>query len=220
MSDRIESIDATDLATAAGWTIPHGWAVVAYVERNPCMYNPYTECGSSDVDEPEPDTVTRAFCRHCDGWIRKLDEDSIAGVGPDADGRQPVIGDWTESATGIDCPGADDRVHQPAEPVAVRWWQSARWIDVLVGVEIMDADGRSWGIAVTADGLVYGEYPQVVNRNTGEISVQRRRPLTDSDSPVPLLIDTAARKAQQALFDHANAAPVILYTPPQPGAGG
>lgn len=56
---------------------------------------------------------TRATCRHCQSTIRQLDIDTLDGVGPDADGRNPRPGDWAEEITGIDCPGTDDRRHTP-----------------------------------------------------------------------------------------------------------
>lgn len=61
-------------------------------------------------------TWRTALCKHCGDSIRELDADSVVGVGPDADGREPEPGYWAALATGIDCPGTDDRTHQPGAP--------------------------------------------------------------------------------------------------------
>lgn len=61
---------------------------------------------------PEPPNATTT-CRHCEASIRLLAAEDIAGMGADADGRDPQPGDWADLVTGIDCPGTDDRRHEP-----------------------------------------------------------------------------------------------------------
>lgn len=209
-NDRIASREVTAAARAAGWKLPERWEVLAYVGPNPMVFNPHKESATSNVENVDEPNPTQGFCRWCDGWIHKLDEDTVTGMGPDADGRQPEPGDWAEQATGIDCPGVDDRKHmRDHEPVAVRWWLQGKWADVQVAVEVFDHDGRCWGIAMRG-GVKMGTYPHNVDRDTGQITTRQFDPLNGPETSVPQLIDEAMRMAQQALVEHAETAPVIL----------
>lgn len=95
------------------------------------------------MDDPTTDT-DRMTCRYCGGELRRLGPDDLDGVGPDADGREPQPGDWAEPATGIDCPGNDDRVHMPA--VADRDTAAGRAALAAVVAEHYHGD---WDAAIT-----------------------------------------------------------------------
>jgi hypothetical protein len=203
-----DKIDVTDRATTAGWTLPEGWRVLAWLAPDDTVSDPRDngDVYSTDVDEKDYDNPTRAFCKHCEGWIRKLDADAVTGMGPDADGREPQPGDWAESVTGIDCPAVDDRRHEPDEPAVVRAWRADRWQFVGVLVDVVDPDGRVWG-RDSLWAVESGEFPQV-DPDTGTVTYTTLDPLSD-DHPLVDLIPQALSEARDALAKHAARAPMI-----------
>jgi hypothetical protein len=205
--DKIDYVDITDRVTGMGWTLPDGWTVTAHTLDDDCVTDPRNEgdCYATDVDEADYNNPTRAFCRHCEAWIRRLDADSLAGVGPDADGREAEPGDWADLATGIDCPGSDNRAHEPDEPLAVRAWRRGEWAFVTVVVQVWDGDEREWG-RDSLGGTEAGRFPYMIDPETGAVEYKQIDPLRDPDHPLPDMIGEAMGQAREAIAKLQGAA--------------
>lgn len=191
--------DEVPAALLIGWTLPEGWTVRAWTEDDDSITDPRDEGDvyNTDVDEGDYDHPTKAFCRHCGAWIRLLDEDSIASIGPTSEGVKPRVGDWADQVTGIDCPMALE--HAPDEPLVVRMWRSDHWRFVGVLVEVLDADGREWGRA-DLWGVEFGTFPSRIDPETGAVTSVEVDPLTD-EYPLSELVPQALEEAQKALSE-------------------
>lgn len=72
---QISIADVTDRSTAAGWCLPEGWRVLAWTEHDDDLDDlddPREKGDTSNTDVD--DNPTRAFCKHCDRWVCKLDQ--------------------------------------------------------------------------------------------------------------------------------------------------
>lgn len=165
------------------------WAWLTPDRHVPFDMSPGYTC---DVDEPDPANPTRAFCRWCGGWIRKLDTAGAARVNAlhpaDAD-HQPVaeVGDWVRGRAGIKC--AESDLHEPDESLVLRMWRDRAWSFVTVNVEILDRAGRVRGRAEVCS-VERGRFPAEIDPDTGEVTYIQCDPLTD-DFPLAQLIAEA-----------------------------
>jgi hypothetical protein len=187
--------DVTDRATDLGWTLPEGWSVKATTVAEQPIRDPrdWGDVYATDIDEDDYTVRTRGFCARCGAWIRKLDADSIVGMGPDSEGRHPEPGDWATLATGVAC---DDReYHELGVPMTVLTWCEDKWRFVTVLVHVLDDAGNERGSDVL--GMVEeGEYPVEIDRETGAVTTKKIDPVTDPDHPLPDMIPTALHDAR------------------------
>lgn len=172
--------------------LPVGYTVRAWLTPealSPLEKGPAYTC---DVSEGDPARPTRAFCRWCGTWIRKLDEAGATQVNAchpaDTDG-QPVafVGDWVAGTAGIKCP--ESTSHEPDESLMVRMWQDGMWSFVTVHVEILDPRGRQRG-AASDDAVEKGRFPSEIDPDTGAVHLVELDPLTD-DYPLTQLVTEA-----------------------------
>lgn len=210
----IDREDITAKALALGWTLPGGWRVMTSLTRDDDLGGPGDAGDAFLVDHPG-DTAhqrTHAFCEWCEAWIRKLDDETIDGVGPNANGREARVGDWADLATGIDCPGVGSRRHKPAPPLPVTWWREDRWTFVIVDVRVVADTGLEWGQA-NLGGMVSGQFPHITDTYAGTVEARNLNPYSDEEQ-INQLIHDACEEAQTNLAAFIAAAPALTYTPP------
>lgn len=214
-------LDVTDRATAAGWTLPEGFTVTASLDdddRTSDDPREWGDCYVTDVDEVDYDHPTRGFCKHCGTWIRQVDDDTARVMSEPCECESDLdvevcdhgveAGDWTTEVTGISCPGTDDRRHELDNPLTVQWWNEDRWTFVGVSVTVRDAEGRTWG-DTSLWGIECGQFPSVIDPETGLVQVAYLDPLEDA-YPLDELLPEALRVAQSALATHSTRNPVII----------
>lgn len=87
--------DVTDRARAAGWGLPDGFTVRAWMEHDDDQGDPREkgEVYNTDVEEADYGNPTHGFCKHCARWIVKLDQagaDQVNQLHPADEDGQPV----------------------------------------------------------------------------------------------------------------------------------
>lgn len=207
--------DVTEHATAAGWTLPEGFEVRAWMVHDPDMDDPREkgDVYNTDFEEEDYGKPTRGFCRMCGALIRLLDQDgadTLNRLHPPSMEWVLVAepGDWASAGwKGIMCPEQEGG-HELDDPVAVRWWREDRWEFVGVLVEVVDGDGWVWGES-SLWSVESGTFPTEIDPETGEITSREIDPLTDPHHPLPDLIGEALAEATRALPKHAENAPII-----------
>lgn len=218
MVDENGKANVTDRAIAAGWVLPDGFTVHAWVipQSRLGRFSDPRHTGSvynTDAEEDDYRHPTRAFCAYCDAWIHQLDQagaDQVNQLHPADEDGQPiaVAGDWITGKAGIACLEAD--THTPAEPLVIREWRAGRWSFVTVHVVVADPDGEEWG-HVSLGTVEAGLYPRSVDRDTGAVETIWVDPIAE-DYPASDLINEALAEAARQLAAHDPHAPAITRT--------